>query len=67
MEIKGRARKRGIRGEKNHLAKLTENDVFEIKKKLACGERQIDIANAYYVTKTTICDIAHSRSWRGDR
>jgi hypothetical protein len=67
MKRKGREKKRALRGEDNPRAKLTASDVVEIKKSLAIGERQIDLATKYHVTKTTICDIAHLRHWRGDR
>jgi hypothetical protein len=67
MEAKGRQRKRALRGEENPRSTLTKENVNEIKKRLATGERQIDLANEFNVSKTTICDIAHFRHWRGDR
>ena len=64
MVAKGRDRKRGLRGEDSYKAKFTNADVERIRKRHALGEKQIVLAMEYGVTKTTICDIIHRRSWK---
>jgi len=53
-----------MRGEKNIGAKLTENDVVEIKKCLINGDKQIDIAKDYNVTRYAISKIATGNTWK---
>jgi glutamyl/glutaminyl-tRNA synthetase len=50
-------------GEQQGLSKLKENDVIEIKQKLAKGNSQISIANEYGVTSTTIRKIKNAQTW----
>lgn len=50
-------------GEDGPAAKLTNTNVATIKKRLQSGDRQIDIANDYGVTKGTIGHIAYGRTW----
>ncbi len=51
------------KGEKGIAAKLTDKQVVEIKKRLADGERIVDIAIAYPVKKGAIGEIKAGRSW----
>lgn len=48
---------------RQHLQKLSKEDVLEIKKRLADGDRQIDIAFDFGVGRTTISQIKTNRSW----
>ena len=50
-------------GEKNGQAKLTVNQVREIKKKLLSGQSQVELAKEYKVTKGNIAHIARGRTW----
>ncbi len=52
------------RGSRNSKANLNEAQVLEIKKKLASGIRQADVARSFGVTKHTIAHIALGRSWK---
>lgn len=52
--LKGRARSR---------AKLTHDQVLEIKCRRAAGERGVDLAAEFHVSGPTICDITKGRSW----
>lgn len=52
-----------IYGSKNGGARLTENDVIEIKKRLSVGEQQKRLAIEYGVGRATIWDIAHGKTW----
>jgi len=59
-------------GERNHHAKLTENNVREIKYRLAAGETCAELARQYDIHQNTISDIKTGRSWKhlvlgGDR
>lgn len=47
-----------------NAAKLNENDVKDIKYLISIGKRGADLARKYNVTKTTISDIKHKRSWK---
>ena len=46
-------------------AKLTEEEVSEIKQRLRSGESQTVIAQDYAVTASNICAISNGRSWIG--
>lgn len=45
-------------------SKLTEDQVVEIKERLRCREKQIDIAKDYGVSNHTICLINKGKIWR---
>jgi predicted XRE-type DNA-binding protein len=51
------------RGEKASGSKLTEQDVWEIKRRLDTGEMQKHIASDLGVLQSTISDIATGRGW----
>lgn len=51
------------RGEKNPSAKLAEEDVLEIRRRLVCGEIQNQIAKIFGVAASTITDIKTKRTW----
>lgn len=58
-----RAGLRSHRGENCPNSKLKENDVIEIKKALASGEKCIDLSRKYGVHKGTISAIKNGVSW----
>jgi hypothetical protein len=51
-----------IRGEKNRLSKLTEDDVKAIRE-LAKTSRQRSIAELYGVTEANVSQIVHRKTW----
>ncbi len=51
------------KGSKNGSSKLTENDVFEIRRRLAQGELQKDVALDFRISRSTISNIATGRRW----
>lgn len=51
-------------GERQHLAKLTADNVREIRRRLRSGERQKDIAAAFGVTREAITRINIMRNWK---
>lgn len=55
--------KENRRGERNGQAKLTDNDVRDIKRRLVDGETTVSIAIRYGVSHTAIGHIKHGRSW----
>lgn len=59
------ARKRGdlVRGSKNRLARLTERDVVEIRRRHVKGARPVDLARAFHVSSFTVYSILARRTW----
>ena len=51
------------RGSGNHQAKLTEDDVRDIKRRVVQGERGCDLAAEFKVSPACIRDIAKGRRW----
>jgi hypothetical protein len=51
------------RGERHGLHKLTESDVYEIRRRLANGEVQRIIANDYGIHQVTISSIKLRKTW----
>lgn len=58
-----RGRHRTGRGEARSQAKLTDEKVRAIRRMLAAGERQRDIAEAHDVGRTAISAISTGRTW----
>jgi DNA-binding NarL/FixJ family response regulator len=54
---------KGKRGSNHYKAKLTEDQVYEIRKALADGEKGKDLAEDYGVSKQTISNIKTGRIW----
>jgi len=50
-------------GELSWTAKLSEGDVIEIRKRVAAGEFQKDLAREYGVDASTISNAVHGRTW----
>lgn len=53
-----------VRGANHHNAKLTENDIIEIRLSNIYGVSNKDIKSKYNLTACTFHDITHWRSWR---
>lgn len=53
-----------IVGSMHPLAKLTEQQVVIIKRKLRAGERGSDIARAMRISTSKVSEIKHGRSWK---
>jgi hypothetical protein len=51
------------RGSRNGRAKLTEADVTDIRRRLAAGEKQKDIAALYHIRQETVSFIKTGRYW----
>lgn len=51
-------------GEKNPKAKLTSEDVKEIKTLVASGQLQKDVASKFGVTQPIISDIVNGKIWK---
>lgn len=51
-------------GSENPMAKLTENDVVEIRRMIADGHTNTAIAKIYNVTHSNISDIRRGKTWR---
>lgn len=62
MRRKGRAN--DARGERHSKAKLTEQDVRQIRAALSGGESTTLLAEKYGVTKMSIQDIKQNRHWK---
>lgn len=55
---------RTTRGESQHASKLTRQGVLDIRRKLAEGVRQKDVAKQYSLHQTTISLIKMRKNWR---
>jgi len=60
----GQAAGRTVRGERSHLAKLTEQQAREILRRLGAGESQIGLAREFGVGLTAIQGLKTGRTWR---
>lgn len=58
------AKGRQARGEKQGSAKLTAEDVAEIRKRAANGEPQTWIAQDFKISKSQCGNVVHGRHWR---
>ena len=64
-DMKAKGRRKGINsGERNGRAQLTEADAREIKRLLATGMSQWEIANQFGVGQTQISKIELGKAWR---
>lgn len=55
----------GAVGDRNGRAKLSNEQVTEIKRRLASGERQVDLTREYDVSKHIIWAIKKGKTWKG--
>lgn len=51
-------------GASNHQAKLTDQQVIEIRRRRAAGEQLVPIANDFGIAMQTVSKIARGDSWR---
>ena len=58
------AKKRGTWGEKNVHAKLTAEQVREIRLLLAAGHLHREIATRFGISRVTVSDIRRGKSWK---
>lgn len=63
MDRKGRARRPTLRGERAGLAKLTDEQVMELRALYAAGTRQIDLAARFGVRQSTVSSIVRRATW----
>lgn len=54
---------RGGCGEQHSQAKLTEDDVRDIRRRLAMGEKQKDIGAIYGITQSSVSFVKSNRNW----
>lgn len=52
------------RGSKNHLAKLTEQNVRDLRARLANGERGRALAAEFGISEATVSEIKHGKKWQ---
>ncbi len=52
------------KGSDNGRAKLNESDVRAIRERLKTGQKHIDIAEIFNVSKETISSISSNRNWK---
>ncbi len=64
MDSKGRRGNYDHSGEGNPAAKLTREDVIEIRRLLALGEMQKDVADKFRVSRSLISGISRNIVWR---
>lgn len=57
------AKGRGARGERNGGAKLTTAQALDIRWRALHGERGVDLAAEFGISKTTVSKIKHRRKW----
>lgn len=63
MSAKGRGKANRQNGEANHAAKLREADVIAIRQMAARGDRIVDIADRYGVSRRAIGMVVSGRNW----
>lgn len=56
--------RKNLKGSEQHLSKLIERKVIEIKALLKTGAKQKDLATKYNVSPSTINSIAKGRTWK---
>lgn len=63
MDRKGRGRRPSVRGERAGLAKLTDEQVMELRALYAAGARQVDLAARFGVRQSTVSSIVRRATW----
>lgn len=51
-------------GARHPGSKLTENDVSHIRRRVAQGTQQKDLAIVYGVTRSVICEVVNRKAWK---
>ncbi len=57
-------RHRSPRGERHPAAKLTADNVIEIRRRIGCGESQMVVAAEFQVDQSSISHVATQKTWR---
>ena len=57
------AKGRCAKGERSGNSKLTTSDVIAIRRRVAAGERQKDLAKEFSVPTSAICNICNRKRW----
>ena len=57
------SRGRGVLGQRHGLCKLTADQVLEIRRRRACGEKITHLAKEFGVSRETTSHIIHRRHW----
>lgn len=57
-------KKRQTYGERNPMAKMTEDRVMEVRRRFAAGEKQRDLAKAFGMSAPAICNIVRNQRWK---
>ena len=52
------------RGQRNHRARLTADQVREIRERRAAGERGVDLALEYGIDQSTVSAVYTQKNWR---
>lgn len=52
------------RGENNHNSKLTKDDIITIKHRIYIGDKCVDIARDFNISRQTVSHIKHGRKWK---
>jgi hypothetical protein len=61
---KGRIKRLGLQGERNHRAKLSAADVLEMRRRFAAGESRQDILRDHLIHKDHLNGILRRRTWK---
>jgi hypothetical protein len=61
-----RAKRRSLAGARHNLAKLDDQQVEEIRRRVAAGERQETVAKAFGTSQSHVSGICSGRFWRRD-
>ena len=64
METKGRGRHLGVQGIRHGMAKMTEDQVREIRSKCETGIPQNTVAKEFNISKMAVSRIVRRESWR---
>ncbi len=61
QDMIAKGRRVAASGERHSRARLTDDDIREIRRRYAEGDRQVDLAIAYSVTRQNIWRIVHEK------
>jgi hypothetical protein len=62
-DMKAKGRQRSLCGEDNPISKLTAADVGQIRRRIAAGDRQVDIAADFGIIQAHVSRIKRGASW----
>jgi len=60
---RGRARKRGVRGEQRTTTGLTDTIVLDIRSRVASGQKPVQVGRLYGQSSKNVWVIIHRRTW----